>query len=34
MRKGITEKKAILVINQLKEEAAHFNVDITDYFEH
>jgi uncharacterized protein YbgA (DUF1722 family) len=33
VRKGITENKVTLMISQIKEEASHFNVDITDYFE-
>jgi hypothetical protein len=32
-RKGITEKKVVIMITMIREEAAHFNVDITDYFE-
>jgi hypothetical protein len=29
-RKGITEKKVVIMITMIREEAAHFNVDITD----
>ena len=32
-RKGISEKKVVIIITMIREEAAHFNVDITDYFE-
>ena len=32
-RKGISEKNVIIVITLIREEAGHFNVDITDYFE-
>jgi hypothetical protein len=32
-RKGISEKKVVIIISMIREEAAHFNVDITDYFE-
>jgi hypothetical protein len=29
-RKGISEKKVVIMITMIREEAAHFNVDITD----
>jgi len=32
-RKGITDNKVALVITQIRDEAEHFNLDITDKFE-
>jgi hypothetical protein len=30
----MSQKKVIIIISQIRVEAGHFNVDITDYFEH